>query len=97
MAATYFSEIEPVHYAGPDSNNPLAYRWYDPKRVVLGKTMEDHLRIAVCYWHTFCSAGADMFGGGSFDRPWHKGNDPLALAELKLEEAMSFVDRKSVV
>ncbi len=96
MAATYFSEIEPVRYAGAETNNPLAYRWYDAKRVVLGKTMEEHLRIAVCYWHTFCSAGADMFGGGSFDRPWHKGNDPLAMAELKLEEAMSFVQKLGV-
>ena len=96
MAATYFSEIDTVRYAGPETTNPLAYRWYDPKRVVLGKTMEDHLRIAVCYWHTFCSGGADMFGGGSFDRPWHKGNDPLAMAEAKLEEAMSFVQKLGV-
>ena len=66
MAASYFSEIEPVRYGGPDTNNPLAYRWYDPKRVVLGKTMEEHLRIAVCYWHTFCSNGSDIFGGGMF-------------------------------
>lgn len=93
MAATYFSDIETVQYAGPETNNPLAYRYYDAKRVVLGKTMEEHLRIAVCYWHTFCSAGADMFGGGSFDRPWHQGQDPLALAEMKLDEAMSFVQK----
>src|ERR1035437_4727267 len=96
MAATYFSEIEPVHYAGPDSNNPLAYRWYDPKRVVLGKTMEEHLRIAVCYWHTFCSGGADMFGSGTFNRPWQKSSDPLAMAEQKLDEAMSFVTKLGV-
>ena len=64
MAANYFSEIEPVRYAGPETNDPLAYRYYDAKRVVLGKTMEEHLRISVAYWHTFCSAGADMFGGG---------------------------------
>ena len=85
MAASYFSEIEPVRYGGPETNNPLAYRWYDPKRVVLGKTMEEHLRIAVCYWHTFCSNGSDIFGGGTFDRPWHKGSDPVAMAEQKLK------------
>src|SRR5512133_2185374 len=96
MVASYFSEIETVRYAGPETTNPLAYRYYDPKRVVLGKTMEEHLRIAVCYWHTFCSAGADMFGSGPFDRPWHKGSDPLAMAELKLEEAMSFVQKLGV-
>ena len=91
MAASYFSEIEPVRYAGPQTDNPLAYRWYDPQRIVLGRTMEEHLRIAVCYWHTFCSSGSDIFGGGTFDRPWQKAGDPLAMAELKLEEAMNFV------
>ena len=96
MAASYFSEIETVRYAGPDTNNPLAYRYYDPQRVVLGKTMEEHLRISVAYWHTFCSAGADMFGGGTWDRPWHKGNDPVAMAELKLQEAMSFIKKLGV-
>lgn len=96
MAATYFSEIEPVRYAGPDTTNPLAYRWYDPKRVVLGKTMEEQLRIAVCYWHTFCSGGSDVFGSGTFDRPWQKAGDPLAQAEAKLDEAMSFVTKLGV-
>ena len=91
MAASYFSEIEPVRYAGPQTDNPLAYRWYDPQRIVLGRTMEEHLRIAVCYWHTFCSNGSVIFGGGTFDRPWQKAGDPLVMAELKLEEAMSFV------
>ena len=96
MAANYFSEIEPVRYAGPETNDPLAYRYYDAKRVVLGKTMEEHLRISVAYWHTFCSAGADMFGGGTWDRPWHKGSDPVAMAEHKLEEAMSFIKKLGV-
>jgi xylose isomerase len=96
MAASYFSEVDAVRYAGPETNDPLAYRWYDAKRVVLGKTMEEQLRIAVCYWHTFCSAGGDMFGGGTYDRPWHHAGDPLAMAELKLEEAMSFVQKLGV-
>ena len=96
MAATYFSEIEPVRYAGPDTKNPLAYRYYDPKRVVLGKTMEEQLRISVAYWHTFCSAGSDVFGGNTFDRPWHKAGDPIKMAELKLEEAMSFIQKLGV-
>ena len=96
MTASYFSAIEPVRYAGPATTDPLSYRYYDAQRVVLGKTMAEHLRIAVCYWHSFCSAGADMFGSGSFDRPWHKGNDPLALAEQKLDEAMSLVQKLGV-
>ena len=96
MTATYFANIEPVRFAGPDTDKALAYRYYDPKRVVLGKTMEEHLRIAVCYWHTFCSNGADMFGAGTFDRPWHKGSDALKLAEQKLDEAMDFVQKLGV-
>ena len=96
MTAKYFSSIENVHYAGPETNNPLAYRWYDPTRVMLGKTMEEHLRIAICYWHTFCSSGSDVFGEGAFDRPWIKPGDPLTMAELKLEEAMSFVQKLGV-
>ena len=96
MTANYFSSIENVRYAGPETNNPLAYRWYEPTRVVLGKTMEEHLRIAVCYWHTFCSSGSDVFGGGTFERPWIKTGDLLAMAELKLEEAMDFVQKLGV-
>jgi xylose isomerase len=96
MTESYFAAIEPIRYAGPDSDDLLTYRWYDAKRVVLGRTMEEHLRIAVCYWHTFCSNGSDMFGSGTFDRPWHKGGDPLALAELKLDEAMAFVQKLGV-
>ena len=96
MTESYFSAIEPIRYAGQDSDDLLTYRWYDAKRVVLGRTMEEHLRIAVCYWHTFCSNGSDMFGSGTFDRPWHKGGDPLALAERKLDEAMAFVQKLGV-
>ena len=51
MTESYFSAIEPIRYAGQDSDDLLTYRWYDAKRVVLGRTMEEHLRIAVCYWH----------------------------------------------
>ena len=58
--------------------NDLAYRWYDKDRVVLGKRMEDHLRFAVCFWHTFCWPGSDVFGAGTFTRPWHAGpNDAV--------------------
>ncbi len=66
----FFAGIDKVRYEGPDSRNPLAFRWYDPGRVVLGKTMAEHFRFAVCYWHTFCWPGSDMFGPGTFARPW---------------------------
>ena len=69
----FFGEIsEPIRPAGvaSQSSNSLGYRVYDPDRLVAGKRMEDHLRIAVCYWHSFCWPGSDVFGVGTFDRPW---------------------------
>lgn len=61
---TYFDQLDRVRYEGPKSTNPLAFRHYNPDELVLGKRMEDHLRFAACYWHTFCWNGADMFGVG---------------------------------
>jgi xylose isomerase len=86
---SYFAEIAPVRFEGPDSARPLAYRWYDKDRVVLGKRMEDQLRFAVCYWHTFNATGSDPFGGATFDRPWMRG-DPMEAARLKAEAAFDF-------
>jgi len=96
MPETYFPLVEPIRHAGPDSRAPLAYRWYDADRMVLGRTMADHLRIAVCHWHTFCSGGADMFGVGTFQRPWHAAADPLRQAEARLDAAMEFVQKLGV-
>ncbi len=90
MAASYFKDIAPVRYEGPESANPLAYRYYDKNRVVMGKTMEAHLRFAVCYWHSFCWDGFDVFGKGTFNRPWHGGPLDQAAADHKLEEAFDF-------
>ena len=93
MTATYFQDIEPVKYEGPDSDNALAYRYYDKNRVVMGKTMEEHLRFAVCYWHTFCWDGFDVFGAGTFNRPWHGGALDQQAADRKLDEAFDFFVR----
>lgn len=93
MTRSYFADIPPISFEGVSSENPLAYRFYDKDRVVLGKRMEDHLRMAVCYWHTFCSEGADMFGPGTFHRPWNIGPMDQAHAELKLNEAFEFFTR----
>ncbi len=89
-----YADIAPVRYEGPQSNNPLAFRWYDANRVVLGKTLAEHLRPAVCYWHTFCWGGQDPFalGGNLFERPWFEG-DPLQAAQLKLDNAFDFFER----
>ena len=91
---TIYSHVEPVRYEGPDSRNPLAFRWYDAKRVVLGKTLAEHLRPAVCYWHTFCWGGQDPFalGANLFERPWFSG-EPMAAAMQKLDAAFDFFTR----
>ena len=93
MPASYFSEIEPIKFEGLESTNPLAYRYYDKDRVVMGKTMAEHLRMAVCYWHTFCWDGFDVFGAGTFNRPWHGGPIDQTRADHKLDEAFEFFTR----
>jgi xylose isomerase len=94
MKRPHFSEIDPIPYRGPDSGEALAFRYYDKDRMVLGKRMEDHLRPAVCYWHSFCWPGSDVFGDGSFDRSWAPaGADPMQLAELKLDAAFEFFEK----
>jgi len=81
----FYSLKDPIKYEGPDSRNPLAFRWYDAKRKVLGKTMEEQLRFAVCYWHTLCWPGLDPFGGETFMRPWHAPGDGMAHARMKAD------------
>ncbi|HPE47796.1 MAG TPA: xylose isomerase [Hyphomonas sp.] len=88
-----FAGIEPIRYEGPSSDNPLAYRYYDKDRMVLGKRMEDHLRMSVCYWHTFCWDGYDIFGGGTFARPWQIPGNDRAAADLKMQAAFEFFSK----
>ncbi len=89
----YFADLPTVRYAGPEATDDLAFRWYDPDRVVLGKRMEDHLRFAVCFWHSFCWPGSDVFGAGTFDRPWHAGANDSAAAAVKRAAAFSFFEK----
>ena len=89
--AEFFADVAPIRYEGPDTDNDLAFRVYDPDRLVLGKRMEDHLRMAVCYWHSFQWPGSDVFGSGTFDRPWLDGAmEPMAAARMKMEAAFEF-------
>lgn len=91
MSESYFKEVPNIAFEGPASDSPLAYRFYDRSRRVLGKTMEEHLRPAVCYWHTFAWSGSDgIFGQPTFDRPWHRPGDPLERAAEKLHAAFEF-------
>jgi xylose isomerase len=86
-AADFFARSAPIRYAGPDAVEPLAFRCYDKDRVVLGKRMEEHLRFAVCYWHSLGWPGGDPFGGETFFRPWMHGDDAMALARAKADVA----------
>lgn len=85
MSTGFFGDIGRIKYEGPDSANPLAYRFYDKDEVVLGKRMEDHLRFAVAYWHSFAWPGGDPFGGQTFERPWF--GDTMEAARLKADVA----------
>jgi xylose isomerase len=93
---TYFNPIPPVRFEGADSHTPLAFRHYDAGRVLLGKTMAEHLRLAACYWHTFVWPGADMFGAGTFERPWQQTGDPMAQARAKADAAFDFFGKLGV-
>ncbi|MEO8022033.1 xylose isomerase, partial [Polaromonas sp.] len=93
---TSFESLPQVRYEGPQSTNPLAFRHYDAKERVLGKTLEQHLRLAVCYWHTFVWSGNDVFGQPTFARPWHVPGDELTLARRKADAAFGLISRLGV-
>ncbi|WP_028918800.1 xylose isomerase [Pseudoxanthomonas suwonensis] len=94
-AREYFPGIGTIPYEGPGSDNPLAFKVYDAEKKIGGKTMREHLRFAVCYWHTFCNAGADPFGPGTRRFPWEKG-DAMATAEAKVDAAFEFFTKLGV-
>jgi len=88
MATGFFGDIAKIKYEGPESTNPLAFRHYNPDEIVAGKRMEEHLRFAVAYWHTFVWPGGDPFGGQTFERPWF--DDSIKAAKLKADVAFEF-------
>ncbi|MFB9949348.1 xylose isomerase [Rhizobium puerariae] len=88
MSTGFFGDIQKIRYEGPESTNPLAFRHYNPDEIVAGKRMEDHLRFAVAYWHTFTWPGGDPFGGQTFLRPWFE--DSMQAAKLKADVAFEF-------
>src|SRR5207237_10822384 len=94
MAA--FADVPRIKYEGPDSTNPLAFRHYNPDEVVEGKSMRDHLRFAVCYWHTFRGTGADPFGPGCAVRPWEDGTDSVDMAVKRVRVAFEFLEKLGV-
>jgi xylose isomerase len=95
---SFFSAVpDAIPFGGLDSTEPLSYKVYEPDRVVLGKRMEDHLRIAVSLWHSFNWPGSDVFGIGTFDRPWlDPGHEPIVAAKAKLAAAFEFLEKLGV-
>ena len=96
--AGFFTDVpERIAFGGLESVDPLAFKVYEPDRLVLGKRMEEHLRIAVCLWHSFNWPGSDVFGVGTFDRPWlSPGADPMEAARAKVDAAFEFVAKLGV-
>lgn len=92
----YFKGVNRIEFEGKQSDNPLAFKAYDPARVVAGKTMEEHLRFAVCYWHTFCAGGADPFGPETRDHEWLIGNDDMSVAHQKMDAAFELFSKLNV-
>ena len=91
-SARFFETTAPISFGGPQAPSPLAFRWYDKDRIVRGKRLEEHLRFAVCYWHSLCWVGSDPFGGETFLRPWHHGTDAMALARAKRGADLALLD-----
>ena len=86
-----FPSITAIRYEGPKSKNPLAFKHYNPDEVIAGKTMRDHLRFAVVYWHTFRGTGSDPFGAGTMQRPWDDGSNSVANAQKRVHAAFEFI------
>lgn len=87
---SFFPRIGKIRFEGPESKNPLAFKWYNPEEIVEGKRMRDHLRFSVAYWHTFKGTGADPFGSATMDRPWERAADPVKRAEDTVHAAFEF-------
>ena len=89
----YYKGIDAIQFEGKDSDNPLAFKYYDPARVVAGKTMREHFKFAIAYWHTFCGQGSDPFGPGTQNFPWDQSSDPIQAAKDKADAAFEFITK----
>ncbi|WP_432463983.1 xylose isomerase [Agarivorans sp. QJM3NY_33] len=94
--AQYFDQIEKITFQGPESNDPLAFRHYDANQLILGKTMAEHLRFGACYWHNLCWDGSDIFGSGTFDRPWQQAGNALEMAKVKADVAFELFTKLTI-
>lgn len=96
MAKEYFANIGKIKYEGAASKNPLAFRYYDAERVVMGKKMKDWLKFAMAWWHTLCAEGGDQFGGGTKTFPWNSNPDPVAAAKEKADAGFEIMQKLGI-
>ena len=89
----YFKGIPKIAFEGKTSDNPLAFKYYNPNQVVAGKTMREHFKFAIAYWHSFCGQGSDPFGAGTQNFPWDQSNDPVQAAKDKADAAFEFISK----
>ena len=89
----YFKGIDTIKFEGKESDNPLAFKYYNPSQVVAGKTMREHFKFAIAYWHTFCGQGADPFGPGTQNFAWDQSSDPIQAAKDKADAAFEFIGK----
>ena len=86
----HFPTIPPIPYEGPKTDNPLAFRHYNPDEMIDGKSLADHLRFSIAYWHAFRGTGSDPFGPGTIERPWERGKDAVSVARIRMDAAFEF-------
>ena len=89
----YFNGVPKIAFEGKASDNPLAFKYYNPDQVVAGKTMREHFKFAIAYWHSFCGQGSDPFGPGTQNFPWDQSNDPVQAAKDKADAAFEFISK----
>ena len=94
--AQYFDQLQKIAFEGAQSSNPLAFKHYNASEKILGKTMAEHLRMAACYWHNFCWNGQDVFGQGTFGRPWLEAGDAMEMAKFKADVAFEFFSKLTI-
>ncbi|MEL4307741.1 xylose isomerase [Joostella sp. CR20] len=93
MKSTFFKNIDKIQFEGRESDNPLAFKWYDENKVVAGKTLKEHLRFATAYWHTFNNKGGDPFGAPTETFAWDQSNDVIGRAKDKMDAAFEFMSK----
>lgn len=93
MSKTYFPNIDKIKFEGKGSKNPFAFKYYDENKVVGGKSLKEHFKFSIAYWHTFCATGADPFGPGTMERPWDANPDAVQRAKDKMDAAFEFITK----